>query len=155
MNVHTEQNKEVDDVTYPRKYWRTAVIEGNGYNGYNNGELNHAAKNHNRYIIDKESKVETQENELVEKETLNVNIQTSYIEQHKYPHKTNVSSEPIIGRVLHQKGRGEELSQNKDARVANIVKRIVWKNLRAKEKEEIIKGIFPCCNKYVETGVQC
>ena len=48
--------------------------EGNGpnikdktRNGYNNGELNHTANNHNKNIISKESKVETQESELVRK----------------------------------------------------------------------------------------
>ena len=103
LNVHAEQNKETDDIIYPRKYWQTATEEGNGpnikdraRNSYNNGELNHIANNHNKNIIDKESKVEPQESKLVQKETFNVNIQTSHIQQYKYPHKTNVSSEPII-----------------------------------------------------------
>ena len=71
---------------YTPKNWWTAAEEGNGpnikdraRNSYSNGEINHTANNHNKNIIDKESKVETQENELVEKETLNVNIQTSHI----------------------------------------------------------------------------
>ena len=84
LNVHTEQNKEADDIIYPRKYWWTATEEGNGpnikdrtRNSYNNGELNHTANNHNKNVYNKESKVETQESELVEKETFNVNIQTN------------------------------------------------------------------------------
>ena len=103
-------NKETDDIIYPRKYRQTATEEGNGpnikdrtRNSYNNGELNHTANNHSKNIINKESKVETQESELVQKETFNVNIQTSHIEQCKYPHNTNIGSEPIIDRVLHQK----------------------------------------------------
>ena len=76
-------NKETDDIIYPRKYRQTATEEGNGpnikdrtRNSYNNGELNHTANNHSKNIINKESKVETQESELVQKETFNVNIQT-------------------------------------------------------------------------------
>ena len=42
-----------------------------------------------------ESKLETQESELAEKETFNVIIQTSHIEQYKYPHNTNVSIKPF------------------------------------------------------------
>ena len=83
MNLHTEQNKETDDIIYPRKYWWTATEEGNEpnikdrtRNSYNNGELNHTASNHNKNVYNKESKVETQESELAEKETFNVNIQT-------------------------------------------------------------------------------
>ena len=83
MNAYTEQNKETDDIICPRKYWETATEEGNGpnikdrtRNSYNNGELNHTANNHSKNIINKESKVETQESELVQKETFNVNIQT-------------------------------------------------------------------------------
>ena len=103
LNVHTEQIKETDDIIiYLIKYWQTATKEGNGPNikdrtsdSYNNGELNHTANNHNK-SIDKESKVETQESKLVHKETFNVNIPTSHIEQYKYPHNTNVSSEPFI-----------------------------------------------------------
>ena len=162
LNVHTEQNKGTDDIMYPRKYWKTGTEEGNGLNirdrtrnSYNNGELNHTANNHNKNMIDKERKVETQESELVQKETFNINIQTSYIEQYKYPHSTNVSSDPIIDRVLHQKGSGKELNQNKDARVTDIGKRIAGKNLRGKQKEEINKEICPYCNKYVETGIEC
>ena len=82
MNVHTEQSKEINDIIYPRKYRQTAAEEGNGPNikdrtrtGYNNTELNHTANNHNKNKIDNASKVKTQESELVEKETLNVNIQ--------------------------------------------------------------------------------
>ena len=162
MNVHAEQNKEIDDIIYPRKYWQTATEEGNGpnikdrtRNSNNNGELNHTANNHNINIIDKEIKVEIQESELIEKETFNVNIQTSHIEQYKYPHNTNVRNEPIIDRVLHPKGSEEELNQNEDARVTGIGKKIAGKNLRGKEKEEINKEICLCCNKYVETGVEC
>ena len=99
-----------------------------------------------------ESKLETQESELAEKETFNVIIQTSHIEQYKYPHNTNVSIKPIIDKALHQKGSGEELNQNKNTRITGIGKRIAGKNLRGKEKEEI-KEICQCCNKYVETGV--
>ena len=160
LNVHTEQSKETDDIIYPRKYWRTATEEGNRPNikdrtrNSNNGELNHTANNHNISTIDKESKVPTQESELVEKETLNVNIQTSHIEQYKYPHNTNVSSEPIIDRVLHQKGSGEELNQNEDVRVTGIGNRIAGENLGGKEKEEINKEICLCCNKYLETGLE-
>ena len=162
MNAYTEQNKETDDIICPRKYWETATEEGNGpnikdrtRNSYNNGELNHTANNHSKNIINKESKVETQESELVQKETFNVNIQTQHIEQCKYPHNTNIRSEPIIDRVLHQKGSGEELNQNKDARVKGIGKRIAGKKLRGKGKEEIDKEICLCCNKYVEIGVEC
>ena len=32
LNVHTEQNKETDDIIYPRKYWQTPTEEGNGPN---------------------------------------------------------------------------------------------------------------------------
>ena len=162
MNVHAEQNKEIDDIIYPRKYWQTATEEGNEptikdrtRNSNNNGELNHTANNHNINIIDKEIKVEIQESELIEKETFNVNIQTSHIEQYKYPHNTNLRNEPIIDRVLHSKGSEEELNQNEDARVTGIGKKIAGKNLRGKEKEEINKEICLCCNKYVETGVEC
>ena len=55
LNVHTEQNKESDDITYIKKYWQTATEEGNRpkikdrtRKGYNNGELNHTANNHNK-----------------------------------------------------------------------------------------------------------
>ena len=120
MNVHTEQNKETDDIIYPRKYWQTATEEGNGPNikdelrsSSNNRVLNHTANNHSKNLIDTESKAEIQESELVEKETFNVNIQSSHIEQYKYPRNTNVNSEPITDRVLHQKGSGEELNQKK------------------------------------------
>ena len=122
-------NKETDDIIYPRKYWQTATEEGNGLNikdrtrnNYNNGELNHTANNHSKNVINNERKLETQESELVQKETFNVNIQTSHIEQCKYPQNTNVRSEPIIDRALHQKGSGEELNQNKDGRVTGIGK---------------------------------
>ena len=84
-----------------------------------------------------------------------MNIQTSHIEQYEYLQNTNESNEPIIERVLHQKGGGEELNQNKDARVTGIGKRKAWKNLRKKEKQAINKEVCPCCNKYVETGVEC
>ena len=53
------------------------------------GVINRTANNHNNNIIDKESKVETQENKPVEKETLNVNIQTSHVKKCKYPPNTN------------------------------------------------------------------
>ena len=75
-----------------------------------------------------------------------------HIEQYKYPHNTNISNEAIIDRALHQKGSGEELNQNKDARITGIGKRIARKNLWGKEKEEINKEICLCCNKYIETG---
>ena len=55
----------------------------------------------------------------------------------------------------HQKGSGEELNQNKDLKVTGIGKRIAMKNFRGKEREEINTQICPCCNKYVETGVEC
>ena len=81
LNVYTEQNKETDDIIYPRKYWQTSTEEGNGpnnkdrtSNGYNNWEIIHNANNHNKNILDKESKVETQDSEPVEKEALNLNI---------------------------------------------------------------------------------
>ena len=77
-----------------------------------------------------------------------------HIEQYKYPHNTNISNEAIIDRALHQKGSGEELNQNKDARITGIGKRIARKNLRGKEKEEINKEICLCCNKYVEISVE-
>ena len=84
-----------------------------------------------------------------------MNIQTSHIEQYKYPHNTNLSNEPILERVPHQKVSGEELNQNKYTRVTGIGKKKAGKNLREKEKEEINKEICPCCNKYVEKGVEC
>lgn len=102
-------------------------------------------------LIVKKSKVKTQESEVVEKETLNVNIQTSHIEQY-------VSNEHIMERVPHQKRSEKELSQNKDARERGIGKRKAGKDLRENEKEEIKeinKEICPCCKMYVEAGVEC
>ena len=162
MIEHTEQNKEIDDIIYLRKYWWTATEERNGpnikdttRNGYNNREINHTANTDNKNKTNKENIVETQESELVEKETRSVNIQKSHKEQYKCLHNTNVSNEHIIERVPDQKGSGERLNQNKDARITGIGKRKAWKNLREKEKEQINKEICPCCKKYVETGVEC
>ena len=78
-----------------------------------------------------------------------MNTQTSHIEQYKYPYNTNVNNES------HQKGSEEEPNQNKDPMVTGIASRKAGKNLREKEKEEISKELCPCCNKYVETGVEC
>ena len=55
-------------------------------------------------------------------------IQKSHTEQYKYPYNTNVSNEHIIERVLHQKGSGEELNQNKNVKVTGIGKRKAGKN---------------------------
>ena len=69
-----------------------------------------------------------------------MNIQTSHIEQYKYPHNTNISNEPIIERALHQKGSGEELKQNKDTRVTGIGKRKAGKKFKRKrERSDKIK----------------
>ena len=85
MIEHTEQNKEIDDIRYLRKCWWTATEERNGRNikdttrnGYNNREINHTANTDNKNKTNKESIVETQESELVEKETRIVNIQKSH-----------------------------------------------------------------------------
>ena len=56
---------------------------------------------------------------------------------------------------MHQKGGGDELNQNEDARVTYTGNRNAKKNLRGKEKEEINKEICLCCDKYVGTGVEC
>ena len=158
------QNRKQLMILCTLEIWWTVTEEGNGpnikdrtRNGYNNGEINHTANNHNKNIIDSESKVSerVQESKLVEKEALNLNIQTSHIGQYKYPYNTKVSNEHITERVPHQKGSGEELNQSKGARVTGIGKRNAGKNLRVTEKEEINKAVCPCYNKYVETDVEC
>ena len=67
-------------------------------------------------MLDKESKVEIQENELVKKELLTANNQTSHAKQCKYPTNKNKSNGHIIERVTRERGLGEELKENKDAR---------------------------------------
>ena len=69
-------------------------------NSYNKGKIKRIANNHNKNKIDKKSKLETQM-ELVEKETLSVNIQTSHTEQCKYLPNTNKSNGHIIERLPH------------------------------------------------------
>ena len=65
MNIDTERNKETDDIIYPRKYWWSAANEVNGpdkndktENSYNDEKVHHHVNNHNKNILDKESKVE-------------------------------------------------------------------------------------------------
>lgn len=80
LNTDGEQNKETDDTIYPWKYWGNVAEESNELKDRIRevkGEINHSANNHKKKMIDKESKGEIQDNAPLEKETLNVNIETS------------------------------------------------------------------------------
>lgn len=80
LNTDGEQNKETDDTMYPWKYWGNVAEESNELKDRIRevkGEINHSANNHKKKMIDKESKGEIQDNAPLEKETLNVNIETS------------------------------------------------------------------------------
>lgn len=139
--IDTLQNKETDDIIHPSKYWWTAAEEVNGPNNNDRArtinskrEINHTANNHNINIINRESKVEIQEDELEQ--------YSMWILRH------HISNERIIDRVSDQRGTEEELKQNKDTRVTGIRKKNVGKNSKAQEKEEINKKICPCCNKF-------
>lgn len=81
LNTDGEQNKETDDTIYPWKYWGNVAEESNELKDRIRevkGEINHSANNHKKKMIDKESKGEIQDNAPLEKETLNVNIETSH-----------------------------------------------------------------------------
>lgn len=65
----------------PLKYWGNVAEESNELKDRIRevkGEINHSANNHKKKMIDKESKGEIQDNAPLEKETLNVNIETSH-----------------------------------------------------------------------------